>query len=168
MVKRHTFYSIKKTCTILLLISFFLPMARSCSEFQLPQQDVHKSDESSVWFTYKNETPKTYYPWNFISGNNVSEDESFFFLIFCYLWPIPFLWFHKKARKKVTTFLVLSVELFLCLLASYLILLPGLFGGLAYGAYISLTSISIYFLTSASEIIYDLRILILNKINNTS
>ena len=163
MLRNNTFYSIKKICTILLLVSFFLPMARSCSEFQIPPKSDIESSEIAPWFVYKKDKPETYYPWDIISGNNLTEGETFSLLILCYLWPIPFLWLQKKTRLTLTNLITLSLELLLCLVASYLILIMGLFGGLLYGGYISLTILGIYFFTSASETIYKIKILIHNN-----
>ena len=167
MLRNNTFYSIKKICTFLLLASFFLPMARSCSEFQIPPKSDSISSEIAPWFVYKNNKAETYYPWDIISGNNLTQDETFTLLILCYLWPLPFLWFQKKIRSTLSNFITLSLELLICSVASYLILIMGLFGGLLYGGYISLTILGIYFFTSLSEIIYEIKILIRNNSSTT-
>lgn len=136
---------IKKICTLLMLVSFFLPVAKSCSEINIPNTAEGKPLIS--WHT-KNPLPHTGRD-IYVPETPVAKDLAIVSLVF--FWPVPFF-FLGGARKHIILYPRIIGELALGLLAAQLYIFPVVFIGEALiGAYIYFSATAIYLCTTLFE-----------------
>lgn len=149
-MKQSTKMNIKVFCALLLLVSFFLPLARGCSQLELPGG----AEKSKPWITLEIKSPKTVYAYEVIFDDAMSGWDSFFFLFFGYLWPVPIILFNMFLKKKWILNIVMITEILLCLSSAYLITMLTLFSSkLLVGWYTAITACLIYFCLSAYGIV---------------
>jgi len=145
---------IKRVCALLLLISFFLPLARGCSKIEGPyQKDGVTQEKKKPFFSIEVKEPKTKYAYDIMALEEVTTSSALLFLFFGYLWPIPVLLLHQFTRKKIFKYVLACSELCFCVLTVYLILISVVFEGeMLAGGYLAITSGIVYFCTAAFEL----------------
>ncbi len=150
---------IKRVCAALLLISFFLPLARGCSKIEIPyHQGSVKQETKKPLFSMDVKEPKTKYAYDLIALEEMPISSALLFLFFGYLWTLPILLLHQFTKKAVVKYVLAGFELCLCVFTVYLILISVAFEGeLLSGAYLAITSVSAYFGASAFELFKGIR-----------
>ena len=148
---------IKAICSILLIISFFLPVARGCSGIEVPYSADHKDSdgmEKRPWFILENKHAQTVYAYDTAFGAGMDISGSFMFLFFGYLWPLPFLLFNILVTKRSILNVIIVAELILCAISVYVVTISALFSSkLLSGWYMATIACFIYFCTSAYGIL---------------
>jgi len=144
----------KRICAFLLLVSFFLPIARGCSKYEIPRQEDNIEQEAKEpLFSMEAKDPKKKYAYDLIALDTTPLSTDLLFLFFGYLWPIPFLFLDRIAKKNFTIYLLACSELCLCIGTIYLIIIFAEFEQkLMSGGYLAITSVSIYFFVSVFEL----------------
>jgi hypothetical protein len=143
--KSQRISAIKRACFLLLLISFFLPMAKSCSKVEIP------NTTGKPFFNWVNETPETKYIRDILPLDTPLSDQ-LIFLILVFFWPVPFI-FLPPLRRKHFLYLRMAGELFFGTLGAYLYILPAVFlGEFMIGGYLYLSVTGIYLGTTLVEL----------------
>lgn len=157
---RHNFsVFIKKLCLVLIVCSFFLPIAKGCSHVEVPHQSTPSKTTQETgeivtpWITFENREPKTRYAWDIIEIVD-SEHNPLFIIGFCYLWPLVFL-IARRPRNKIWSSLYYCSEIACAVSGMYFIAIVVTFtGAIDLGGYLYLLSALMFLIITLSEIIF--------------
>lgn len=143
---------LKKKCFALLFLSFFLPMAESCSTSKLfAKKESYKPEVSAP-----RENLRTHYAWEVIVSDNASAKEIVFLAVIPFLWPLPFL-LTRRPGKRYQMYLKSGGELCTAIIGTYLYTIHLMFHGrLLIGAYVYLLAAGVYFFL----ILYELGMIV--------
>ena len=149
--------NMKKICAVLLLISFFLPFSRGCSDIEIPyQEDSVKLKNKKPLLSMEVKKPKNKYVYDIIALPETSTLTAVV-ILFCYLWPIPILLFHRFLRKKkIIKYLMTSFELVFCIGTFYFVIMMAMFDKLLIGGYLAISSSVGYFCSTAFELLKEI------------
>ena len=164
-IKKKTIL-IKRICAFLLLISFFLPIAKGCSKYEFPRQKENIEQEAKKpWISIEVKEPKIKYAYDLIALDTTPLSSDLLFLFFCFFWPIPVLFLSRIAKKNLIKYLLACSELCFCIVTVYLIIIFVAFEEkLMYGGYLAIISASIYFFASAFELFKGIRAIFKKKV----
>lgn len=156
-----TSMNIRAICAVLLIVSFFLPVARGCSKIQFPQQVENgtgdNGEKAKSWIDLEVKDPQVVYAYEAMLADNLTTADSFLLMFFGYFWPIPMLLFHILTRKKWKKYILTVAELILCLITSQLIIILAVFSGkLLIGWYLGMAAASVYFCVTAYGLTKDI------------
>jgi hypothetical protein len=145
MEQNSRIVTIKKICTFLMLVSFFLPMAKGCSEVKIP------NTTDNPFINWTTENPETYYIQDIYFPDGIQKD-AVALLALIFFWPLPFL-FLTQLRKRLTLYLRLGGELLFATLGGYLYLLSLVFlGDIMIGGIVYLSAAATYLGTILVEL----------------
>jgi hypothetical protein len=150
---------IKRVCASLLLVSFFLPLTRGCSRFEIPsQQKGVNQEEKKPILSFTVKKPRKKYPYEMLVSEGSITSYAIPFLIFGYLWPIPLLFIQQYSRKKVFRYILAGIELSLCIVTFYLMLIISAFSGeMMFGVYLAVIAISLYFCSTGVVLLMNFK-----------
>jgi hypothetical protein len=149
MRNKSSIIVLKRIATFFLLVSFFLPMSKSCSKADIP------NTTSKPLFVLVDETPETVYAWDVISSS-FSKLEQILYLALIFLWPVPFLVFSRQ-RKKILLYLRIGVELFTGVIASHFYVILNIFSGnFMVGGYLYFLATILYMGTTLVELLQNI------------
>ena len=135
-----TLFRVKKICTLVLLLSFFLPLARSCSEIEIHDkiQGFHIS-----WTAKTAKSSEINYIWDVYSFDAMTGWDALCLFI-AYAWPLPFL-LSTRSNTLSWVYLKSSFECITAVIGTYFFISPLSFlGELLVGSYTYLLAAGAY------------------------
>lgn len=143
---------IKRICTVLLLISFFLPLSRGCSQTETSfQKGSLEQEEKKAMFSVEAYKGKKKYAYDVI-GSPDTDTVTAVVVLFCYFWPIPLLLRLHFTKKKLIKHLISSAELVFCMGTFYFVMMMCMFDELLMGAYLAISSSVVYFCSTVFDL----------------
>jgi len=155
---QSVFY-IKSACAALLLISFFLPIARGCPgiEFSTSDEYAELGEKKPLFNVGRTEAPAKY-AYDYVRAEETTASSALLFLFFGFLWPLPMLLAHRHARRRLLKYPLLLAELCLCLGTWFAIATLTMFeGALLVGGYLALGSGAVYFFVTLFALGQEIR-----------
>ena len=133
-------FHIKKICAVLLLISFFLPLSRGCSQIDLSfQKESVKQKEKKPLFSVEEYEGKKKYAYDIIRSPD-THTVAAGVVLFCYLWPIPILLCHHFIKRRIMKLLITCAELIFCMGTVHFVIMLVAFDKLLIGSYLAISS----------------------------
>ncbi len=135
-----TLFRVKKICILVLLLSFFLPLARSCSRIEIHDkiQGFHIS-----WTAKTVKNSELNYIWDVYSFDAMTGWDVFCLMV-AYAWPLPFV-LSTRSKKPSLSYLKSSFECLIASIGIYFFITPLSFlGELLVGSYIYLLAAGAY------------------------
>lgn len=130
------------------MIALALPVSR-CTTYYGPDGKIIMSHQVNESSGPAKVVVTDHYPLEHFTPGDVGS----WMILLAYVWPVPFLVYHRYgARAKVRKWL-LTFELLLPPAAGYFINLLIIFGKPALGAYVAWTALAAYFAASAIELL---------------